>query len=293
MKLFKLAALIGLLALSACKKNGGGTPSVIGKDHILTSFRVVSSKGDNTYQFNFDANDRPVMVRNLQQGTITVGASVFFYNDQGQLESSVSYKGEPTGTPHETTEFHYNAEGQLISDNTFDASGNDCYQCNHEYDYDEEGRLSEFKGFNAFYRRFEYDDDGNPIKSYFRALNETTETLEFEYLKYDKLAPYFGVDSTMRIILRSMFWSSVYWPSQNPWTNVGEFPLPAMANNITKMRWNPRPHPQSVSLKRELTAQLEYNADGYPVKGIVKFSKQFEGSDPEEWTVYLTYKKLD
>lgn len=291
MKRFTATALISLILFSSCKKSGD-TPGSIGDDHILLSFRVVSAQGDNSYQFSFDANDKPTMVKNILSGA-TAGSATFSYDAQGQLETMTAYKGEPTGAPHETIEFTYNPDGQLIYDNTYDANGNLCFSCLHEYAYDEEGRLSVMKLFNSFYRRFEYEDDGNAVKSYIKPLNESSESLEFEYTKYDKLAPFFGVDSTMRTILRSMFWSSVFWSSNDPWTNAGEFPVPAMANNITKMKWNPRPAPQLVSLKRDLTSSLEYNEDGYPVKATIKFSKQFEGSGPVEWTVYLTYKKLD
>lgn len=291
MQRISLAVFILLVSFYGCKKKGSDIPSSVGEDHILTSFRVVDKYGDHSYQFDFDVDDRPTKVRKLS-GATTVASAVFSYGDD-RLVQSVGYSGEPGSTLYEIIDYNYDSDGLLISDQTTNASGSICNLCAHEYEYDAEGRISRFKLFNSFYRRVEYDEDGNAVKTYFKPLYEPGETLELEFLKYDKLAPFFGVDSTMRIILRSMFWSSLFWPTSSAWTNTFEFPVPAFANNVTKMRWNPRPHPQAVSLKRDLKTQLQYNEDGYPVKATVTFSKQFEGSPIDTWTVYLTYRKLE
>jgi hypothetical protein len=286
-----LTALLIALTFSACKKEGDDSP---GSDvpYILTAFRLVHKDGDDTYQFQFDSLNRPYMVKKIAQG-VTTGSALFYYDGLGTLTSTVIYNGEPAGTSFSTTEYYYNSDDQLTSEQTWLTSGGYCFMCSHEYEYDSEGRLKKYTLPNLFYRRFEYDDDDeNPARTYVKPHGETTENLEFEFLRYDKKNPFFGVDPAMRTILRSMFRSTVFW-TQPVWSNSIELPVPGMANNITRMKWHPRPHPQLVSLKREMNADFEYNADGYPTKATMTYSKQFEGSDKEVWTVYLTYQKLD
>lgn len=280
-----------LVALSSCKKDVDDSP---GSDvpYILTSFRMEHKDGDNTWQFEFNSLNRPSTVRKIEQG-VTIASALFYYDGRGTLTSTVAYNGEPTGTSYSTTEYYYNANDQLTSEQTWLTSNGYCYMCSHEYEYDSEGRLKKYTLPNIFYRRFEYEEDNeNPARSFVKPQGELTENLEFEFLRYDKKNPFIGVDTAMRIILRTLFRSTVFW-TDPVWSNAIELPVPGMANNITRMKWHPRPHPQLVSLKRDLASDFEYNADGYPTKATITYSKQFEGGDKEVWTVYFTYQKLD
>lgn len=276
----KLTAFVFLLALTNCKKDGEepdpAPPPVV--KYLLTSARTEGDPNEWLTMFEYDASNKLSVVKRSKLGVVTGDSNTYHYNDKNQLIRSVEYRNDMGTTPYEITKFYYNAAGQLTSDSAWDNNGYKCWHCFHFYNYDNKGRLLRYTQGSSFYRRFEYADGDNPVKSYMKPWDEDVDALEYEFLEFDKKQPLFGVDPAVRVAYRLFNFG-----------NAIEYPMPAMANNVVKMKKNVYPYPNVIDIAQEITTEMEYNADGYPTKATLHYTKQFEYSDPGSRTMLFTY----
>jgi hypothetical protein len=249
---------------------------------VLTSIRRVEDVYDITYRFEYGAGNKPAAMHMIYNGVLQPDSTLYFYNDKGQLIRSVLYEHTPAEI-REIRKYYYNDAGLLIADTLFDENGYYSYLYNNNYTYDNKRRLTKHLSSSSWYRRYEYGDGNNPVKTYMKPYDRDTEALEYEFKEFDDKVGYHRYDTLMRI-----FQIQHYAGSYNE-----ELPICSYHNNALQFFRHPYPHPGGETWIRDNRQEIGYNSEGYPTKATVFLLKESGNGAYTVRTVYFEYKKLE
>jgi hypothetical protein len=161
--------------------------------------------------FEYDAARKPLRILSYKDLTLT-NVTVFEYDNTGRLAGEKYYGPDTSAPPLQTFEFHYHENGKIQYRSVKNLNETELRRTVN-FAHDNHGRLVKMTYLeNGQEIRYEYNNDGNVVRTYYRFTPAHDEVLGRENHSFDNAAPFYANSTELTT------WAIYVWllpPSKN------------------------------------------------------------------------------
>ncbi len=194
--------------------------------------------------FEYDAAMKPVKILSYKDLTLK-NITVFEYDNLGRLAGERDYGPDTSAPALQTYELHYDKDGKIEYRSVKNLNDTELRRT-VDFEHDNHGRLVRIKHLqNGQEIRYEYGNDGNVVKTYYRYTPAHQEVLGRENHTFDNAAPFYAGSPELTT------WAIYIWR------------LPPSKNNILSSSiYQEDPGSSLLLEKKTLSHEAKYDDDG-------------------------------